>query len=106
MADVFKALADPTRREILLMVAREPTNVNDIAKRFTMSRPAISRHIKILRESNLVSIEPGQDDGRQLQCSARLEALKEVEDYMQELESFWRSRLSGLGKYLDEKRME
>ena len=106
MSDVFKALADTTRREILLMLAEEPTNVNEIAGHFNMSRPAISRHIKVLRESNLISIESDQVDGRQINCYAQLEALKEVEDYMKKLEQFWKLRLTGLGKYLDAKKKD
>ncbi|MEL6556593.1 MAG: metalloregulator ArsR/SmtB family transcription factor [Bacteroidota bacterium] len=103
MKDVFKALADNTRREILLRLAENPANVNEIAAHFDMSRPAISRHIKILRESELISVESGEQDGRQINCYAQLEALKEVDDYMKKLESFWKSRLQGLGKYLDKK---
>ena len=54
MNDVFKAIADPTRREILLTLVRNPENVNTISERFNMSRPAVSKHIKVLVESNLV----------------------------------------------------
>lgn len=104
MSDVFKALADSTRRDILMQLVKQPTNVNDIAARFDMSRPAVSRHIKVLREADLISIEANKADGRQINCYAQLEALKEVEDYMQQLEAFWKSRLHGLGKYLDKKK--
>lgn len=101
MSDVFKALADGTRREILLRLAEQPASVNDIAAHFDMSRPAISRHIRVLKESKLVTVESGELDGRQVNCYAQLEALKEVTDYMKELEEFWKARLQGLGQYLD-----
>jgi DNA-binding transcriptional ArsR family regulator len=101
MSDIFKALADPTRRDILTMLAKEPTTVNSIADQFQMSRPAVSRHIKILHDSQLVSMEQNPLDGRYLNCYAQLEVLKEVEDYMKCLESLWKERLDRLGKYLD-----
>lgn len=102
MSNVFKALADDTRRDIMLMLAKEHTSVNEIAEQFSMSRPAISRHIKVLREASLVYTKPDELDGRQINCYAQLEALKEVEDYMSKLEAFWKNRLKGLGKFLDD----
>jgi len=101
MSDIFKAIADPTRREILLMVAKEPTNINTIAKKFNMSRPAVSKHIKILNENDLVYTASNSDDGRQRYCYAQLEALREVNDYLNLLEKFWIKKLDGLGNYLD-----
>ena len=106
MNDVFKALADSTRRQILLMLAKKPVTVNEIAERFDMSRPAISRHIKVLRQSNLITTRHSQSDTRQIFCYAQIEALKEVEEYMQKLETFWQSRLDNLGKYLDKQKIE
>jgi DNA-binding transcriptional ArsR family regulator len=88
MTDVFKAIADPTRREILLMVCNEPANVNTIADKFNMTRPAVSKHLK---------------DGRQRNCYAQLGALKEIEDFIKQLEKFWNSKLNNLGDYLDKK---
>ncbi|MEO1049010.1 MAG: metalloregulator ArsR/SmtB family transcription factor [Bacteroidota bacterium] len=106
MSDVFKAIADTTRREILLMLAQQPTNVNEIAEKFQVSRPAISRHIKVLRDCNLISVESDKVDGRQINCYAQLEALAEVEAYISKLESFWKSKLKGLGSYLDKQKEE
>ena len=104
MSDIFKAIADPTRREILLMLAQEPTNVNAIAEKFSMSRPAVSKHIKILNENSLVNIVSGGEDSRQRVCYAQLEALQEVNDYLNLLEKFWKKKLDGLGDYLDKKK--
>lgn len=101
MSDVFKALADPTRREILLMLTQQPTPVNAIAEKFNMSRPAVSKHIKLLESSGLVRIQPGEEDGRQRYCYAQLMALKEVEEYLQQLEKFWTTKLNHLGEYLN-----
>lgn len=100
MSDVFKALADPTRRKILMMLVEEPSSVNNISKKFNMTRPAVSKHLKILESSNLVGTETDQTDGRQRNCYAQLEALKEVEDFIGELEKHWKSKLNNLGNYL------
>ncbi len=102
MNDVFKALADPTRREILLMIAEQPCSVNTISDQFNISRPAISKHIKILKDCKLVSMQTDGFDGRQRNCFAQLEALKEVENYLQQLEKFWSTRLDRLGQFLEE----
>lgn len=103
MSDIFKALADPTRREILLMLSQTPTNVNSISEKFKMSRPAISKHIKILTDNELVKIESDAEDGRQRNCYVQLEALAEVEQYLNQLEVFWKSKLDNLGKHLEKK---
>lgn len=102
MADIFKALADPTRREILLMIAESPTNINSIVDHFAMSRPAISKHVKLLEHNDLIKILPGEVDTRQRICHLQLEAVREVEDYLQQLEKFWQKRLDGLGNFLDQ----
>lgn len=100
MKDVFKAIADPTRREILLMIAEHPRNINEISEKFEMSRPAVSKHIKILTDCHLVDIRPDSQDGRQRNCYAQLEALKEVNNYLAKLEYFWNTGLDSLGRYL------
>ncbi|MGY0040970.1 ArsR/SmtB family transcription factor [Pedobacter sp. NJ-S-72] len=68
--DVFQAIADPTRREILNMIANQSLNLNAVADNFEISRPAISKHIKILTECGLVSIK---QQGRERICEAKLE---------------------------------
>lgn len=100
MTDVFKAIADPTRREILLMLSQDASNIGDIADNFNMSRPAIAKHIKILESANLVEVAPDKADARQRNCYAQLEALKEVEEYIVQLEKFWQEKLTGLGSFL------
>ena len=102
MSDIFKALADPTRRSIMLMLCQESNSVNNISEHFNMSRPAISKHIKILQEAELVKIEPDKKDGRQRNCYAQLEAMQEIHNYLSKLENFWKQNLSDLGNFLDE----
>ncbi len=100
MSDVFKALADPTRREILLMLVQQPGSIGTLCTKFDMSRTAVAKHVRILSNSNLVRIEQGATDARQAICYAQLDALKDMEDYMKELQGFWESKLAGLGQYL------
>ena len=74
--DVFQAIADPTRREIINLVAYQSLNLNAIAENFEVSRPAISQHIKILTECGLIII---RKQGRERYCEARLQQLSEVD---------------------------
>ena len=67
-----------------------------------MSRPAVSKHIRILEDAHLLNIHTDKTDGRQRNCYIQLEALKEVNDYIDVLERYWKSRLKGLGNYLKE----
>ena len=71
--DVFQAIADPTRREIINLVAYQSLNLNAIAENFDVSRPAISQHIKILTECGLIIIKK---QGRERYCEARLQTIK------------------------------
>ncbi len=103
MSDVFKAIADPTRRKILLMLAEHPESINVISDKFQMSRPAVSKHLKILTDNDLVKIETDLNDGRQRNCYAQLEALAGVSEFLSELERFWEGKLDGLGSYLKRK---
>lgn len=100
MSDIFKAIAHPTRREILLMLAEQPDSINNISTKFNMTRPAVAKHLKILEASGLVGIELDTADGRQRNCFVQLEALQEVQEYLAQLEKFWKTKLTGLGNYL------
>ena len=97
--DVFQAIADPTRREIIDMVARQSLNLNSVAERFDVSRPAISKHIKILTECGLIELRP---QGRERFCEARLDRLSEVSDWVAEYKKFWETKLDSLENYLKE----
>jgi len=74
--DVFQAISDPTRREIINLVARKSMNLNTIAEQFDMSRPAISQHIKILAECGMIIVHR---QGRERYCEAKLDSLAEFE---------------------------
>ena len=106
MADVFKAIADETRRQILLMLIEDSSSIGQIAENFKMTRPAVAKHIKILQSVNLVSIEVDSTDSRQRNCYAQLEALKEVEEYLSKLEKYWQTKLNGLGDFLSQNQLK
>jgi DNA-binding transcriptional ArsR family regulator len=96
--DVFQAIADPTRRAIINMVAHKSLNLNAVAENFDVSRPAISKHIKILTECGLIMI---RQQGRERFCEAQLEKLNEVSDWVEQYRVFWTKKLDALGEFLD-----
>lgn len=96
--DVFQAIADPVRREIIGLIAQEPMNVNAVADQFDISRPAISKHMKILAECGLVIIVK---KGRERVCEAKLEQLDEVADWVTEHKKIWTQRFDNLEAYLE-----
>ncbi len=95
--DVFQAIADPVRREIIGLIAQDAMNVNEVAEHFEISRPAISKHMKILAECGLVVIEK---KGRERICEAKLEQLDEVSDWVTEHKKIWTQRFDNLEAYL------
>ena len=95
--DVFQAIADPTRREIIGLIAAKPLNLNSIADNFDVSRPAISQHIKILMECGLVEVET---IGRERYCSAKLDQLREVHHWTDQFKEFWSKKLDALEEFL------
>ncbi|WP_189055748.1 ArsR/SmtB family transcription factor [Longimycelium tulufanense] len=97
--DVYHAIADPTRRRILDLLARSERPVRDIAAPFEMSRPAVSQHLRILREAGLVS---ERRVGRQRIYRLRAEPLREVEEWVRGYRRFWADRMRALGEYLDQ----
>lgn len=98
--DVFQAIADPTRREIIGLLAKQPLNLNAVAENFAISRPAISKHIKILTECGLVLI---RREGRERYCEAKFDKLNEVSDWVEQYRVFWTSKLDALDKFLTTK---
>jgi|SRR5690606_35814386 len=101
--DVFQAIADPTRRAILDMIARQPVNVNTIAEQFDVSRQAISLHLKILSECNLLNIT---QIGRERLCEAKLESLNEVHTWVERYHKLWADRLSALKNFIEQEDLQ
>jgi DNA-binding transcriptional ArsR family regulator len=101
--DVFQAIADPTRRQIINMVADKPLNVNTIAEGFEMSRQAISLHIQILVECELLKIKK---QGRERVCEAQLDHLNEVSVWLDRFRQHHEQKLDNLETYLDKLKAE
>ena len=95
--DVFQAIADPTRRKILNVLAHESLNLNAVAEKFHSSRPAISKHIKILTECGLITIK---QQGRERYCEAKLQKLNEVSEWVEQYKIFWTKKLDELDAFL------
>jgi DNA-binding transcriptional ArsR family regulator len=97
--DVFQAIADPNRRAMLSLLATQRLTLNGVAEKFRISRPAVSRHIKILKECGLIVIH---QQGRERYCEARLDRLQEVSDWVEKSRQLWEGRLDRLDEYLQE----
>ena len=97
--DVFQAIADPTRRQIIHMIAQDSLHLNSVAEKFHISRPAISKHIKILTECGLIVIK---QQGRHRYCEAKLDRLNEVSEWAEQYRKFWTQKLDALEIYLDD----
>lgn len=97
--DIFQAIADPTRREIINMIASQPLNVNAIAEKFNMTRQAVSLHIHLLVDCGLIVIN---QQGRDRYCEARLDQLREVSIWVDQYKQHWESKLDNLEKYLEQ----
>jgi DNA-binding transcriptional ArsR family regulator len=95
--DVFQAIADPTRRAIIGLLATKPLNLNSVAEEFDMTRQAISLHVKILAECGLIAIN---QQGRERYCEARLEGLIEVSSWVAQFKQYYESHLDSLEDYL------
>lgn len=101
--DVYQAIAEPTRRAIINMIAAEPQNVNAIAEKFDVTRQAISLHIKILTDCGLIQIKK---QGRDHVCEARLEQLGEVAGWVEQYRQHWERRIDKMERYIDQLKKE
>lgn len=97
--DVFQAIADPTRRAIIQMIADKPLNIHSVSENFDVSRTAIYKHIKILAECGLIHI---QQQGRERYCEAKLDKLGQVSDWVEPYRKLWTAKLDNLETYLRE----
>lgn len=91
--DVFQAIADPTRREIIHLIAQRPQNLNTIAENFSVTRQAISLHIKILLECGLIEVA---QQGRERYCEVKLEKLAQVQQWLDQYKAIWTKKLIDL----------
>jgi len=97
--DVFQAIADPVRRDIIELVSKKMLTVNDIAEEFDISRPAISKHIKILNECNILEIHK---EGRKRFCKIQPQQLVPAFLWIEQYKTLWEDRISSFENYLTE----
>jgi DNA-binding transcriptional ArsR family regulator len=95
---VFQAIADPTRREILCLLRRSPRRVGEIAANFSTSRPAISKHLRLLRAAGLVV---SRQDGTARICNLNAKPLRAVNGWLQDYEAFWGESMGSLKRYIE-----
>ncbi len=98
--DVFQAIADPTRRQIIGLLSEKTLNINTVADHFNISRPAVSKHLRILTECGIIIIH---NQGRERFCRADLNKLKEVDQWLDHYRKFWNQKLDALGDFLNSK---
>jgi DNA-binding transcriptional ArsR family regulator len=96
--DVFQAIADPNRRAILSLLASQRMTLNGVAENFRISRPAVSKHIKILKECGLIVVIP---QGRERYVEARFDKLNEVTDWVEQYRQVWEARFNRLDDLLE-----
>src|SRR5712692_6328221 len=96
---VFKAIADPTRREILGLLTRGRHTVGEIARNFRTSRPAISKHLRLLRGAGLVVT---RKKGTASICELRGKPLRAINEWLRDFEAFWDENLRNLKQYVEE----
>lgn len=96
--DIFQAIADPTRREILSLIAAKKMTPNSIAEKFPSSRQAVSKHIKILIECDLLNQEKV---GREIYYEFNPEKIKQVDDWVEQFRKLWEDKFNQLDKLLN-----
>lgn len=99
--DAFQVIGDPSRRQILQLLTKDSYNINSISENFEMSRPAVSKHIKILQTAGFVSI---QEIGRERYCVLNQEGFNEIRNWIDHFDKFWNTKLKKLETVLKNKR--
>lgn len=95
--DIFQAIADPTRRQIINLVSRKPMNLKTLAEHFNISRPAISQQIKILYECGLLELKK---EGRETFCSILPGELRKLASWVEQYKGLWEDRIDSFETYL------
>src|SRR5690349_3632711 len=101
--DAFQVIADPSRRQMLVMLTKKSMTINSLAENFDMSRPAVSKHIKILYGAGFISIK---DIGRERHCVLKKDGFDELQSFINFFDNFWTSRLKKLQDLLTKKEKE
>ncbi len=95
--DIFQAVADPTRRAIIVLIALHAMTPNTIAENFNTTRQAVSKHLRILTECELVKQE---QKGREIYYSLEIDKIKEIDKWIEQFRKIWETRFNQLDKVL------
>lgn len=98
--DVFQVIGDPSRRKMLMLLFAGSLTINHLAENFEMSRPAVSKHVKILETAGFISI---QDIGRERYCTLKEDGFEELRDWISFFDKFWATKLKKLEDLLNKK---
>ena len=98
--DAFQVIADPSRRQMLVMLSKDSMTINTLAENFDMSRPAVSKHVKILCNSGFISIK---NIGRERYCTLKQDGFNELQEWINYFDKFWNIKLKKLEMLLDQK---
>src|ERR1043165_3547734 len=98
--DAFQVMADPSRRQMMQLLSKDSMTINALAENFDMSRPAVSKHIKIMYNAGFISIT---DIGRERYCTLRQNGFNELQDFINSFDKFWAGKLKKLETILNNK---
>ncbi len=98
--DAFQVIGDPSRRKILMLLSEDSLTINNLAENFDMSRPAVSKHVKILYTAGFISI---RDIGRERYCTLKKDGFNELQEWISFFDKFWISKLKKLETLLNNK---
>src|SRR5450432_2506556 len=98
--DVFQVIADPSRRQMMQLLSKDSMTINALAGNFDMSRPAVSKHIKIMYNAGFISIT---DIGRERHCILKQDGFNELQNFINYFDKFWNSKLKKLETLLNKK---
>lgn len=98
--DAFQVIGDPSRRKMLMLLSEDSLTINNLAENFDMSRPAVSKHIKVLHNAGFISI---RDIGRERYCTLKKDGFEELQSWISYFDKFWTSKLKKLEALLNNK---
>jgi DNA-binding transcriptional ArsR family regulator len=101
--DAFQVIADPSRREMLKLLSRNSLTINSLAENFDMSRPAVSKHVKILYGAGFISI---RDIGRERHCTLKKDGFNQLQEWISYFDKFWLTKLKKLEDLLNQRSLQ
>jgi len=99
--DAFQVIADPSRRQILQLLTKDSYNINSLSENFDMSRPAVSKHIKVLQAAGFISVH---EIGRERYCVLNQKGFNEIKKWINHFDKFWNNKLKNLEMALHNKK--